>query len=31
MAEVVRRNLELMLPELEELERSGIFTPVEIK
>jgi U3 small nucleolar RNA-associated protein 6 len=31
MAEVVHRNLELMLPELEELERSGIFSPEEIK
>ena len=31
MAEVVHRNLELMLPELEELERSGIFSPQEIK
>ena len=31
MAEVVHRNLELMLPELEELERSGIFSPHEIK
>ena len=31
MAEVVHRNLELMLPELEELERSGIFSPDEIK
>lgn len=31
MAEVVHRNLELMLPELEELGRSGIFSPEEIK
>lgn len=31
MAEVVHRNLELMLPDLEELERSGIFSPEEIK
>jgi len=31
MAEVVHRNLELMLPELEGLERSGIFSPEEIK
>ena len=31
MAEVVHRNLESMLPELEELERSGIFTHEEVR
>lgn len=31
MAEVVHRNLEAMLPELEELERSGIFTHEEVR
>lgn len=31
MAEVVHRNLESMLPELEELERSGIFSHEEIR
>ncbi|XP_064406834.1 U3 small nucleolar RNA-associated protein 6 homolog [Halichondria panicea] len=31
MAEVVHRNLESMLPQLEELESSGIFTHDEIK
>lgn len=31
MAEVVQRNLELLLPQLEELERSGIFSTLEIK
>ena len=31
MAEVVHRNLESMLPELEELERSGIFSHQEIR
>ena len=31
MAEVVHRNLEAMLPELEELERSGIFAHEEVR
>ena len=31
MAELVHRNLESMLPELEELERSGIFSHEEIR
>ena len=31
MAEVVHRNLESMLPELEELERSGIFSHEEVR
>ena len=31
MAEVVQKNLELMLPDLEELERTGIFSAEEIK
>lgn len=31
MAEVVHRNLESMLPQLEELEASGIFSHNEIK
>ena len=31
MAEVVHRNLEAMLPQLEELETSGIFTREEIR
>lgn len=31
MAEVVHRNLESMLPELEELERSSIFTHEEVR
>ena len=31
MAEVVHRNLEAMVPQLEELETSGIFTHEEIR
>ncbi len=31
MAELVNKNLESMLPELEELERTGIFTHQEIR
>ena len=31
MAELVHKNLESMLPELEELERSGIFSHEEIR
>lgn len=31
MAEVVHRNLEAMLPQLEELEASGIFSHEEIR
>jgi hypothetical protein len=31
MAEVVHRNLETMLPQLEALENSGIFSHDEIK
>ena len=31
MAEVVHRSLEAMLPQLEELESSGIFSHVEIR
>ena len=31
MAEVVYKNLELMLPEVEELERQGIFTSEELR
>ena len=31
MAEVVHKRLEAMLPELEELERVGIFSRQEIK
>ena len=31
MAEVVHRNLEAMLPQLEELEASGIFSHQEIR
>ena len=31
MAEYVHQNLEDMLPELEEMESTGIFTRVEIR
>ena len=31
MAEYVQKNLEGMLPELEEMERTGIFTRHEIR
>ena len=31
MAEVVHKNLEAMLPQLEELESSGIFSHDEIR
>ena len=31
MAEYVHQNLETMLPELEEMERLGIFSKQEIK